>query len=274
MRLSLVRKPGGIADAMGTQGDRSSSEPLGSQTTIYGPPGCELGKPKASPCEQIWQVGLSDGDQVIVVRSRNIGRRPLESSRPEMKELKPMIDQPVIQLRTRGAGTPKVELRIFYVEAAAIGNGLPGARDKSDFEPFDVDLQQIHRPISDDGIESANWNPERRAAGRRRSACEIHVVAAKVRENDLSIRTADGRIVDLNRQPVQANVAQQVFADARMCLDSNDSPRSCNPRGGGEAQLSDVRANIDEGLSSLQVGSHEIGIISAKVPLAPKSGRH
>jgi len=254
--------------------DGCSRKPRRRETPIYRRWGRELCKPKAGPREQIRQGGWSDGDKVIVVRSGYVRRRRLQSSRPEMEELKPVIGQSVIQLRTRGAGPPKVELRILYVQTSAIGNGLGGALEKIDFEPFDIDLQEIDRPISDDRIERSYWNSERRDAGRRSSACEVHVVTPKVREDELAFRAADRRVVDLDGQSVQANVAQQVFADARMCFDSDDSSGPGNAHSGREAQLSDICADIDEGFSGLQVRSDEVGVFGAKVPVAPESCGH
>lgn len=254
--------------------DGCSRKPRRRETLIYGRWGRDLCKPKASPREQVRQGGWSDGDQVIVVRPRYVRRRWLESSRPEMEELKRVIGQSVIQLRTRGAGPPKVELRILYVQTSAIGNGLGGALEKIDFEPFDIDFQKVDCPIFDDRIEGSYWNSERRAARRRSSACEVHVITPKVREDEFAIRAADRRVVDLDGQSVQANVAQQVFADARMCFDSDDSSGPGNAHGGREAQLSYICADIDEGFSGLQVRSDEVGIFGAKIPVAPESCGH
>lgn len=157
---------------------------------------------QASPREQVRQGARSDGDQVVVVRSRYVRRRRLESSRPEMEKLKSVIYQPGIQLRTRGTRASKVEFRILYVETSAVGYGLRRAFEKIDFEPFDIDLQKIHGPVSDDRIEGSNWNSKHSAARRGCSACEIHIVAAKVGEDELTVRTADCCVMDLDRHSV------------------------------------------------------------------------
>ena len=57
-----------------------------------------------------------------------------------------MIGQSVIQLRMCSAGRPKVELEDPHVQTSAIGNGLGGALEKIDFEPFDIDLRGDRSP--------------------------------------------------------------------------------------------------------------------------------
>lgn len=59
-----------------------------------------------------------------------------------------------------------------------------------------------------------------------------------------------------------------------MGFNGDDSSGSGDPHGSREAQLSDIRADVDEGLSTLQVGSYEVGVLGAKVSPAPEPRGH
>src|SRR5262245_27019969 len=88
------------------------------------------------------------------------------------------------------------------------------------------------------------------------------------------MRAADGRVVHLDVQIVEADITLQIFAGARMRFDGNDPSGSSHARGGGQTQLAYIRAYVDEGLSRLQVATDKINIVGTKSAIAPEPRGH
>lgn len=75
------------------------------------------------------------------------------------------------------------------------------------------------------------------AAAQRIAPAEAALCAPKIRKEKLPMRAANRRVVDLNGQIIEAKVALQVFAGARMRFNGDDPSRPGNTHGGGQAQL-------------------------------------
>jgi hypothetical protein len=85
---------------------------------------------------------------------------------------------------------------------------------------------------------------------------------------------ANGDVMDLNGQIIEAYVALQVFAGARVRFDGDDPPRRGHTHGGGQAELAHIRAYVDEGFPRLEIASDEINVLGMKMTVPPEPRGH